>query len=125
MRQGFGFLWLAVWVVQIVLELAVSLILVFIALQLPMPAAGWVFGTVMWGVLPLLGALTAYLATRRGLNNYVSWLAPPAAQWAGVMLLTGFPPEMGPVFTCALVALVGAAAGYEVNRRQERDEKTE
>ena len=69
-----------------------------------------VYGVLSWAGLPLLGAASAYRATRRGLLNYAAWIAPPVCAGASHWLLYGYPPEAAPVLLCALVSLVGAAA---------------
>jgi hypothetical protein len=72
-----------------------------------------------WALIPAFGALSAYVATRRGLSNYVAWLVPPIAAAFGHMLAFFYPPRSaGPVFLCALLSIVGAAAGEVTKRRQ-------
>ena len=58
-----------------------------------------VYAAASWIGMPLLGAVSAYRATRRGLLNYAAWIAPPV---------------------CALISLVGAAAGEVMNQRPPR-----
>ncbi|MEG0767542.1 MAG: hypothetical protein RR482_07485, partial [Clostridia bacterium] len=55
--------------------MAVSTV-VFLLVSLFLPWK-WGYACAMWGVIPLIGALSAYLATRAGLSNYVSWALPP------------------------------------------------
>ena len=67
------------------------------------------------------GMAAGYIAVRRGLNNYLGWLAPPLMEVLGNALVWGYPPSAGPVFVCAFVSLVGAATG-EVRNRQGSNE---
>lgn len=106
--------WPLVWLVQILEMLAAG----FLA-ALTDILGGWVFGVASWVVLPLLGMLTAYRATRRGLNNYAAWIAPPVCMWASYFLLWRYSPPAGPAVLCAFISLVGAAAG-EVRNQQDR-----
>lgn len=107
--------WPVVWLVQMVLMLLAG------AAFAPTEMLGAMgSGLVQWVVLPLLGAVSAYRATRRGLLNYVAWLAPPVCMAAGYCLVWSYLPEPGPVLLCAFVSLVGAAAGEVMNREIER-----
>lgn len=79
-------------------------------------------GVLMWGVLPPLGALSAYLVTRKGVNNYLGWMPPPLAMVSGHYLAFFFlPSSAGPVFLCAFCAVVGAAVGDTRNRFERRN----
>lgn len=104
--------WLAQWAAMFAAGLAVA------AVDLLSPA---VYGALSWAGLPLLGAASAYRATRRGLLNYAAWIAPPVCAGASHWLLYGYPPEAAPVLLCALVSLVGAAAGEVQNQRSPRN----
>ena len=73
-----------------------------------------------WALMPLFGLVAAYRATRRGLLNYAAWIAPPAAMGLTHWLIWTYPPAPGPVLTCALVSLIGAAAGEVVNMDRRR-----
>lgn len=103
--------WSAAWLAQIGLMLLAGA--VFALAQL---LGAVVSAVVQWAVLPLLGAVSAYRTTRRGLNNYLAWLAPPICTAVGHWLLWRYLPQPGPVLTCAFVSLVGAAAGEVMNR---------
>lgn len=70
-----------------------------------------------WALIPLLGALSAYVATVRGLLNYVAWVVPPIMAVLGHELAFFYPPGAGPVFLCAVLSVVGAATGEVVKRR--------
>lgn len=76
-----------------------------------------VYAAASWIGMPLLGAVSAYRATRRGLLNYAAWIAPPVCMGASHWLLYGYPPATGPVLLSALISLVGAAAGEVMNQR--------
>lgn len=106
--------WPAAWLVQIVEMLAAGA-LVALADMLP-PVF---YGVAAWGIMPVLGLLTACRATRRGLLNYAAWIAPPVCMWLSHYLVWGYSPYPGPVLTCAFVSLVGAAAGEVLNRQNE------
>ena len=71
----------------------------------------WFHGVFIWGLTPLFGAVSAYLATWKGLNNYIAWIVPPLTQTLGYFLIWNTLPQPGPVMVCALVTLFGAAAG--------------
>ena len=77
-------------------------------------------GICLWGVAPIAGFISACMATRRGLLNYAAWIAPPAMEVFGSLLVWGYSPAMGPVFLCAFISLVGAATGEVLNRQYKR-----
>lgn len=77
------------------------------------------YGVCMWGLMPLIGFISAYIATRKGLLNYAAWIAPPAATVFSHMIIWFYLPAVGPILLCAFVSLVGAAAG-EVKTQFER-----
>ena len=77
----------------------------------------WIYGTLIWLVMPVLCAASAYRATRRGLLNYAAWILPPCGMALGHRLLWGYLPSPGPVLLSAFIALVGAAAGEVMNQR--------
>lgn len=107
--------WPLVWLLQAIAALALG---VLTALSLWL--GGFVHGAFLWFVMPLGGAASAYIAVRRGLNNYLAWLVPPLMEPLGNLLVWGYPPSVGPVFLCGFITLVGAAAG-EVRNRQGSD----
>lgn len=113
--------WALILAAQTAIMLAASALLQAGSLSLPTQAAALAYACVMWGVLPVLGGISSYLATRRGLNNYAAWIMPCICQAAAHYLLTGMPPESaGMVFLTAALSLVCAAAGEEMNRRKGR-----
>ena len=74
----------------------------------------------VWGLFPLCGMSSACIATRLGLLNYAAWLVPPAAEFVSHALIWGYSPEVGPVFLCAFLSLVGAAAGEVLKRQMQK-----
>ena len=74
-----------------------------------------------WGILPLVGAYTAFKITRKGNNPYISWILPPVmASFGGLIASMGYTPDAAGVFVCAFISIVGAAAGDVVNRELNR-----
>ena len=104
--------WPVILLVQFALMLAAGAL---IALTSMLGAV--VYGIASWAGMSAAGAVTAYRATRRGLLNYVAWIMPPVCLWLGHWLLWGYSPSAGPVLLCALISLVGAAAGEVMNQR--------
>ncbi|MGI6238071.1 MAG: hypothetical protein ACOYI5_00400 [Christensenellales bacterium] len=106
--------WLAILLIQAVAAFALSFA-VYNTLWLSLT----MYEIFSWYALPAFGAINAYLATVKGLNNYLAWITPPAvgvvAHYAAFFWL----PEAGPVFACAVLSVVGAAAGEVVKRRRE------
>ena len=109
-----GISWPLIWLIQAVAALALGALAALSALL-----GGFIHGAFLWALMPLGGAAAACVATLRGLNNYLAWLAPPLMEIAASMLIWGYSPEAGPVFLCGFLSLVGAAAG-EVCKRQGR-----
>ena len=69
-----------------------------------------------WGLMPLAGAIGAYLAVRGGVNHYIAWLAPPLCVYLAHYFVTGYTPDgAGPTLLAALEAVIGAAAGHVRN----------
>lgn len=75
---------------------------------------------VLWLLEPLSGAVAAYLATARGLNNYLAWLAPPAFLYLAWYFTWTYAIEPGPAFVCALLSIIGAAAGDVVKKSRKK-----
>lgn len=71
----------------------------------------------LWGAVPLAGLVTACQAVRRGLNNYLAWIAPAPCLYIVNLLFWGFAPPAGPALLTALTSLVGAAAGQVMLQR--------
>ena len=108
MRHG----WLWAWALQIGCMLAAGLLA-----SLAYGAGAALYGVALWGFVPLAGLLTACRAVRRGLNNYLAWLAPAPCLYAAHTLLWGFSPHAGAALLTAFCSLVGAAAGEVLNQR--------
>lgn len=107
--------WWTAWPVQIAEALAIG------GLGAVTAALGAVVnGIAMFGAVPLLGAVTAYRATRRGLSNYLAWIAPPLCMIAAHEMIWGYFSDLAPTVICALTALVGAAAGEVRNQQAEQ-----
>ena len=107
--------WLWVWLIQII---------TFFILSLPLSMSLWLGGAVhaacMWGLSPILGFISALIATRKGLLNHAAWIAPPVMLFVGYLIAWGYPPQPGPVLLCAFISLVGAATGEVCNQQQKR-----
>lgn len=104
--------WPVVWLVQILLMAALGA-----AVAMLSPLGTWIHGIASWALMPLAGAVSAYRATRRGLLNYAAWIAPPACMGAAHWAIWTYLPSPGPVLVCALISLIGAAAGEVMNQR--------
>ena len=102
---------LLLWLLQLCLTLVVFGLLTFL-IWLPGP---W-YDLAAWALMPALGLVSAYGVTRRGVNNYIAWLAPPASVFFAHYIVTGYTPDgPGPTLVAALLAIVGAAAGHVRN----------
>ena len=98
--------WLIVWLVQAAAVFALGCVL---ALSLWLNHA--LYSACMWALMPLVGFISAYLATVKGLLNYAAWIAPPVAMTLSHMVVWYYPPATAAILLCAFVSLVGAAAG--------------
>ena len=107
--------WPLIWLIQ-----AAAALLLGALTALSTWLGGFVHGAFLWAIMPLGGMAAGCVATRKGLNNYLAWLAPPLMEILGSLLVWGYSPSAGPVFLCGFLSLVGAAAG-EVLKRQERE----
>lgn len=105
--------WLWAWAAQ-------AGIMAVVALAASLMEAGprWLSLAMVWLIVPLAGGLTAFAAVKTGLSNYLAWLAPPVALYAVHMALWGYAPPVLPTLLCALVALIGAAAGEVQQKRK-------
>lgn len=106
--------WLVTWVLQILTMMILGVLIALVEWF-----GGGLHDVALWGLSPIIGAVSAYRATRRGLLNYAAWLAPPACVAVSQWLVWGFLPQPGPVLLCAFISLVGAAAG-EVRKREQK-----
>lgn len=100
----------------ILLVQSAATIAVFCLLSLSLWLGGFIHGLFLWVLTPVAGFISACIATRAGLLNYAAWLIPPLAQIAASMILWGYPANVGPVFLCAFISLVGAATGEVLKR---------
>jgi len=104
--------WPLAWLAQIVLMAVLSAAVALLA-----PVSAVLHGIASWVLMPLAGAVSAYRTTRRGLLNYAAWIAPPACMGAVHWAIWTYLPSPGPVLLCALISLIGAAAGEVMNNR--------
>lgn len=82
--------------------------------------SGAVYGACVWGLLPMAGAVSAWLVTIKGVNNYLAWIASPTAGIVAYYLSFFYMPDSaGQIFVCALASIVGAAAG-DVKKKTKR-----
>lgn len=73
-----------------------------------------------WALVPAAGLFSSYFVTVKGVNNYLAWIAPPAAAvLAHYIAFFYTPTNAGPFMICALCAIVGAAAG-DVKKKFDR-----
>ena len=80
--------------------------------------AGPMYAVLMWGAVPLSGAVTAYFMVRLGMNAFAAFWLPPVIATAVHWLIAGLPPlSFGMTLTAALLSIVGAAAGEETLKR--------
>ncbi|MBQ8111236.1 MAG: hypothetical protein IJ124_13855 [Clostridia bacterium] len=110
--------WLMAWALQIIEMLAAGLLA-----SLAYGAGAGLYAAALWGLVPLAGLLTACRAVRRGLNNYLAWIAPAGCLYAAHFLLWGFSPAAGAALVTAFLSLVGAAAGEVLNQREGRQKR--
>ena len=110
------FRWLFVWLIQIA---AMAVLGALAALSLWASRA--LYGICIWGLMPLAGCVSAYIATKKGLLNYAAWIAPPVCLALAHLGVWTYLPGAGPVLLCAFISLVGAAAG-EVRLRAETND---
>ena len=104
--------WILAWAIQIGEALAAGL-----AAALALGLGAIPYGVALWGVAPLAGLSSSCQAVRRGLNNYLAWLAPAPCLIAAHALVWGYLPGAGPALLTALTSLVGAAAGQVLVER--------
>ena len=113
-KSGRRIPWPLIWLIQAAAMLALGTLAALSTLL-----GGLAHGAFLWVLMPLGGMAAGCLATRKGLNNYLAWMAPPLMEIAGSLLIWGYSPSAGPVSLCGFLSLVGAAAG-EVYKRQGR-----
>lgn len=107
------------WPKALAIQLAVALIAA--AATALCQGLGPVVGALtLWVMMPLAGAWSAFRAVRRGLLNYAAWLPPPVCLYLANLAIWGYAPPAGAALVCALVSLVGAAAGEVYNQTKHR-----
>ena len=73
----------------------------------------------LWGALPLLGAVSAFWLVNRGCNAYLSWIMPPLALTLGAVIASmGYLPPGGAMLLDAFLSVAGAAAGENARKRK-------
>ena len=107
--------WPVVWLVQIL-----SMLILGALTALSSLFGAVVYGIAAWAMMPAAGMFSACRATRLGLLNYAAWIAPPVCMAAANLICWGYLPSAGPVLLCALISLVGAAAGEVLNLRDKK-----
>ena len=90
---------------------AALLPLLFSALNAPLKVI------LQWIMLPLLGGVTAGVASRAGITHYLAWLPPPVLVSAVPWLIVGYPLQPGAMLLCCLVSMIGASTGDVLRRR--------
>jgi len=108
-------LWPWVLLLQIIATLAV-----YMLLCQSLWLGGFAHGLCLWFLTPAAGFISACIATRKGLLNYVALLVPPLAQIAASLIFWGYLPQTGPVFLCGFISLVGAATGEVLKGQHKR-----
>ena len=104
--------WIWAWAIQVAESLAAGF-----AAALSLGWGAVPYGVLLWGGVPLAGLLSSCRAVRRGLNNYLAWLAPAPCLCAAHGLVWGFAPGPGAALLAAFTSLVGAAAGQVLVER--------
>lgn len=74
--------------------------------------------------VPLFSSFTSLKIVRKGINPYLTWILPPAAETlAGFLVSLGFGPNPLPVMITAFISLVGSAAGDVLNKQYKKGKK--
>ena len=112
--------WIIGLSVQIVCLSVISAANALMPLFLPLSDPIMFQRIISWIVIQIAGAVSAYYAVRTGLGNFFAWIMPPVLYAAIPWLVIGYPPNAGPMLLCALLSITGAAAGDEMNKREEK-----
>lgn len=121
MKQRRKWGWPLALLAEIAIAAAVPCGLLLASLSVDAPLSTAMYGATMWALVPLAGALTAFLAVRKGLHYLLAWIAPALLQILIQRLMTGYlPTSPGMPMVTLLLSVVGAAAGEERNKRQAR-----
>jgi len=109
--------WRLMWPLQALMMILIALCATL--LPLLFPAAHMPLRLFFLWLLPCtVGAWSSFRLTRCGLTCYAAWLLPPVMHTAVPWLVLGFPPTPISMALCALVSLVGAAAGDVLNKQE-------
>ena len=107
--------WLWILLIQ-----AASMLLLSLAMEQSYYLSIVFHGICTWALFPIAGMFSACFATRKGLLNYAAWIVPPAMQFLGYMICWPYFIKPGPVFLCGFIALIGAAAGEVLKKRDNK-----
>ena len=110
--------WYVAWAIQII-EMLLAGLLASASNLVSAP----LYAVLLWAGAPLAGLFTSCRAVRRGLNNYLAWIAPALCLFAAHYLMWGFSPAVGAGLLTAFLSLVGAAAGEVLNQRDKARRK--
>lgn len=109
---------------QLIKQFVIMLVLcVLMCLSRPVSI---LYGILVWGIVPLCGAVTAFCCVKKGINPYISWFLPPIAELIAFALITmGYAPQGGMTLLTAFLSLTGAAAGdtYLKQIRKEHEKR--
>ena len=109
---------------QLIKQFVLMLVLcVLMCLARPVSA---LYGILVWVIVPLCGAVTAFYCVRKDVNPYVSWIMPPIAELIAFVLITmGYAPQGGMTLLTVFTSLIGAAAGdtYTKIQRKEHEKR--
>lgn len=83
-------------------------------------ALALVHGSCIWLFAPVLGLWLSLRCARAGVPAVLAWLLPPGC-FAGVYwAVVGMAPSLGAACLCALLCIVGGAAGEVLLKRSAR-----
>lgn len=95
----------------LVIQLVISAVLSYLG-AISLYGGAVLFNICQFAVLPIAGCVTTYKITVRGVNNYLAWIIPPfMGIFAHFLAFFYLPKNPGPFLACAVVSIIGAAAG--------------
>ena len=112
--------WIKGLSVQIVSLSAISMANAIMPLVLPLPDPIMFQRVISWIAIQIAGALSACYAVKTGLGSFFAWIMPPVLYASIPWLIIGYPPGAGPMLLCALLSIMGAAAGDEMNKKEDK-----